>query len=620
MKKLKKHKWIAAMLSMSLVLNAALQPSLAFIVTQSIPALNVFKPYKTVEGDLVISKTVEHPFGGEYVIPENIEFDFEIALGDFYAGYTLETSQGETTADENGVITLAVKPDEPVGIEGIDDGVQVTVTELQTENDGFEISGEVSQTAVISSEEQTVLEFVNVYTPEPVKADSIDAEGDKTLEGRQWQEGDSFSFFLEKKSSEDEWQTLGTVDVVYDEENTEFNHITFNDILHELVFDTVGEYSFRITEENGGLENIFYDESENLFNVTVTDEDMDGFLEISNVTTDGSVAIAHYEETDGYYIGFSFVNLYEETITTTTTTTTTTEISTTTTTETTTTTSDTTTSTSTSTSASTLTSTSTSTTTTTTSTTETTTTTTTTTTDTVIVDIYVKEGDIEVKEGYYFSHDYREFNKGQITVLKMTYLWSDGSETTEEIDTTAEDSPVNFNGQTPDLAYYEENTSFKYEGIQAYYRVSDEENIALKYEDGTPVTVTAYIGVKGDADLNNVVDPVDATRVLVYYSYHSMGMITQLCVNPNIPEITPELENLAALLADTDTDEYSPDNWKLTKEDRILDPVDSTYILRYYSYHSMLPAYHGKDAWKIWLKVVFERTTILGGETAEIPE
>lgn len=601
------------MLSMSLVLNAALQPSLAFIVTQSIPALNVFKPYKTVEGDLVISKTVEHPFGGEYVVPENIEFDFEIALGDFYAGYTLETSQGEATADENGVITLAVKPDEPVGIEGIDDGVQVTVTELQTENDGFEISGEASQTAVISSEEQTVLEFVNVYTPAPVSPENVDVSGIKQLSGRPWQEGDTFTFLLKNQGENDEWVSMGAAEVTYSPDTDGFDCFDFSELIHGLEFARAGDYSFRVTELSGELENIVYDTTVNGFVISVGDDDMDGKLEIQDVTAEQNAVVSKDEESGIYSVDITFTNTYQETSTTTTTTTTTTETSTTT--ETTTTTSDTTTSISTSSSTSTTTTTTTSTT----SATETTTTTTTT-TDAVIVDIYVKDGDIEVQEGYYFSHDYREFNKGQITVLKMTYLWSDGSETTEEIDTTAEDSPVNFYGQTPDLAYYEENTSFKYEGIQAYYRLSDDENIALKYEDGTPVTVTAYIGVKGDADLNNVVDPVDATRVLVYYSYHSMGMITQLCVNPNIPEITPELENLAALLADTDTDEYSPDNWKLTKEERLLDPVDSTYILRYYSYHSMLPAYHGRDAWKIWLKVVFERTTILGGETAEIPE
>ena len=53
---------------------------------------------------MVLSKTVAHPFGAEYVIPENVEFGFEVDFGAHYADFTLSTTEGEMTCDENGVL------------------------------------------------------------------------------------------------------------------------------------------------------------------------------------------------------------------------------------------------------------------------------------------------------------------------------------------------------------------------------------------------------------------------------------------------------------------------------------------------------------------------------------
>ena len=124
-------KYSTFLLSIILILTVAVQTTMAFVVAGAPSVTNTFKPFESIVNDLLIRKTVEHPFGIDYVIPDHIKFDFEIALGAFYADTTIETTAGNFVADENGVITLSAKPGTSIGIKGIDEGTEVTVTELQ---------------------------------------------------------------------------------------------------------------------------------------------------------------------------------------------------------------------------------------------------------------------------------------------------------------------------------------------------------------------------------------------------------------------------------------------------------------------------------------------------------
>ncbi|MBR6616670.1 MAG: hypothetical protein IKL00_02200, partial [Oscillospiraceae bacterium] len=165
MKKLNRKKMLALPLSLLIAVPVAVQSTVAFIVAQTQPAVNTFKPFDSIEGGLVIRKTLEHPYGRDYNIPPNVDFDFEVKLGKLYAGYTVKTSEGDVLADENGTITVSVKPDVLFGIEGIDEGMEVTITELET-GGGFTAQSEATQNAVISPNDFVTVEFVNRYTPE----------------------------------------------------------------------------------------------------------------------------------------------------------------------------------------------------------------------------------------------------------------------------------------------------------------------------------------------------------------------------------------------------------------------------------------------------------------------
>ena len=117
--------------------------------------------------------------------------------------------------------------------------------------------------------------------------------------------------------------------------------------------------------------------------------------------------------------------------------------------------------------------------------------------------------------------------------------------------------------------------------------------------DGKPVTATVYIGVKGDANLDMVCDAVDASIVLAWYAKGQTGQIddettfapaSNLLVKDN-----PELDNLAAFLADVDN-EGDENNHILTKTGRGLNSTDASKILVYYS-KVQTGAEPGKATW-----------------------
>ena len=176
---------------------------------------------------------------------------------------------------------------------------------------------------------------------------------------------------------------------------------------------------------------------------------------------------------------------------------------------------------------------------------------------------------------------------------------------------------INYNGMTPQSAYDGRThlsgagkttiTDFKY-SIPVYYG-----DMPLVDKSGNPLNVTAYIGVKGDISLNNIVDSVDASTTLKYYA--------QVQTNDNTPNTvkcqttssglevsspTDELDQLAAFLADVTENEWSEDNWKKKKDERVLDAVDASNILAFYS-KRQTSNYDGISDSEIWNEVLGEK-------------
>ncbi|MDY3258572.1 MAG: hypothetical protein SOX14_09695, partial [Ruminococcus callidus] len=81
-------------------------------------------------------------------------------------------------------------------------------------------------------------------------------------------------------------------------------------------------------------------------------------------------------------------------------------------------------------------------------------------------------------------------------------------------------------------------------------------------------TATVYIGVKGDANLDDEVDSKDAVAILKTFAYAITG--TDLALQED-----STLENLATFLADIDTESF--DHSKL-------DSKDAVWILQFFAY------------------------------------
>ena len=100
---------IALLLSIILIGTAVLGGTLAYIVAKTPSLRNMFIAQHS--SSLTITKTVEHPFGEDYTLPEDLTFEFTVDLGEEYKNKEVEiqVSADKTvkkTADENGVLSL----------------------------------------------------------------------------------------------------------------------------------------------------------------------------------------------------------------------------------------------------------------------------------------------------------------------------------------------------------------------------------------------------------------------------------------------------------------------------------------------------------------------------------
>lgn len=295
-------------LSLVMLFTSMVGTTYCYVVTKTDSITNIFVP-DTAAGisGLTVTKAVEHPLGADYAIPDNIRFDFNVELGSYYAGAKLKTTVGEMTADASGTLSISIKPGVTFGIEGLEEGTVVKVTEKPTALDGFAVKGDAAKTVTVGADNTAKISFVNTYTPDAIKPSNVTVSGVKMLEGRQWQIGDSFTFELEQKNGEN-WTKLGEQTVTYDAEDADFNKFNFNEKFRTLTFDKVGTYTFRMREVVGTLENVDYDKTINTFTVKVTDVDMDGRLEINTVVGTENTDIT--KTNDGYAISVTFNNTF----------------------------------------------------------------------------------------------------------------------------------------------------------------------------------------------------------------------------------------------------------------------------------------------------------------------
>lgn len=314
-------KKFSLLLSLILLLTITIQPTFAYYVTKTDSVKNTFRPLQQIAYDLLLTKTVEHPFGETYVIPQGIGFWYQVDLGESYANQELTivkgTQEAETVStDETGVVTIWMNPGVATYIQGIAEGTVATVTELndgEYAKAGFAVKDNISSKEVTITADGAAVEFVNVYTPMPVQNPKISVIGEKLLDGRDWQVGDTFTFILEEQNEQGQWITVAEDTVTYDVNDDMFNMFDFTEGLQFYGFDEVGTYHFRISEKEGNAEYMTYDDALKEFTVTVGDPDMDGYLEIQNVEDYYETVVTKDQKTGSYKVSVTFTNKYIDT-------------------------------------------------------------------------------------------------------------------------------------------------------------------------------------------------------------------------------------------------------------------------------------------------------------------
>ena len=213
---------------------------------------------------------------------------------------------------------MTVAPGGRATVYDIDDGTRVTVTEINI-GKGF-TPDTISQDVTVQESQDNILTFQNIYSPEKADTSALTVSGVKTLYGREWKEGDSFTFALEVYEN-GAWTSVGTQTTTYelveqpDPANPEktflvpkpdYDKFDFSELIRAYAFDEAGSYSFRITEAEGIIGGLTYDKAESKFDILVGDADMDGNLEVQSVSTTTSANTT----IEGTAIKISFENKY----------------------------------------------------------------------------------------------------------------------------------------------------------------------------------------------------------------------------------------------------------------------------------------------------------------------
>ena len=204
---------------------------------------------------------------------------------------------------------------------------------------------------------------------------------------------------------------------------------------------------------------------------------------------------------------------------------------------------------------------------------------------------------VSYTEGKHLVFKYEDGDKEEVPFEKLTDADKALKAAVEAQNTPVELNldDIDFGDQKPENSYTPGSSIFAHQ--ITLYAKNDIDAIGVKAGEpltkiaGNYVSVTAYIGVKGDADLDHIADATDASAVLVYYSAMMTGgkpEETQFSNSPLVEAPGDILDEFAAFLCDVDYEHLDDetrvaDNWKNKKSMRFIDSSDASYILACYS-------------------------------------
>lgn len=231
--------------------------------------------------------------------------DGDVVLPDNAAGITIDKDTidkdterhkaafGDITIKEAGTYEFIIEEAVPEeGLAGIEyDSHRYKVTVMATKNT---VTGKLDVTATYEGDST----FTNTYTPKPLK---VVPHGTKVFEGRDVQDGDTFTFKIDAAEGMPENTPMpdpATVTVSGGNFENGSAAISFG----EIAYDKEGTYEYVITEEKGSIPGVTYDKESVLMTVEVT---------YDKATGEFSSDVTYKKGEEASEKGFTFTNTYE---------------------------------------------------------------------------------------------------------------------------------------------------------------------------------------------------------------------------------------------------------------------------------------------------------------------
>lgn len=214
-------------------------------------------------GSLKITKNVAAAEG--YDLPgdvENKEFQFSITLknstGTALTGpydYKIGETTGQLTLNDAGTGTFKLKKDQTIEIFGLSVGDQYTVSESSYTEDGYTTTW-TGNTSGSMTDAGVSLTCTNTYQAEKTTLDGDGTTGalkvSKTIEGRDWQDDDSFTFTIRADSGNPDTAAIPSPNTVtIDKEDASDN---YTDAFGDITFTKPGTYKYTITENDTDMQ------------------------------------------------------------------------------------------------------------------------------------------------------------------------------------------------------------------------------------------------------------------------------------------------------------------------------------------------------------------------------
>ena len=262
---------------------------------------------------LNIVKGVEYHGGATAPANPTKTFPVTVTLtvdGRAYAGKTVAVDGVDKITDANGQIALQILDGQKITVTNLPVGAAYTVTE-GTLTDGYkwENPNDASLSGTIEAGEKTAI-ILNSYTPDGIEltgteiivnVEKLLRHADMTPITEWAQDKFAFEFKLERFNST--WQQIDAV--------TMTTPGTLELDMAGQTFNAVGSYYFRISETVGSRNGMTYDRTLHIFEVTVTDANLDGKLEISDVKAVQHADVTKAANAEAWTVVADFTNTYE---------------------------------------------------------------------------------------------------------------------------------------------------------------------------------------------------------------------------------------------------------------------------------------------------------------------